>query len=254
MTIERNSSINDGQPPVRMPAVKSWILAALRPQTLPSVVVFLVTLPLCVGIAIVSGAPLAVGLITGIVGGLVVADLLMGMIVGVVFATAKLLDMFANPDVELEVDHQNNKAVLSLTGAATFARLPILATKLENVPSGSELHVDFQHLDSIDDACLDLLVNWGRQHSSTNGRLVIDWESLHAKFHSDNLAQKDDSMHVLVRRKGEDLHISHDIVLKVTDIRGCRALLEIQAPDHVSIDHHKVATKKRVSGEMPQCP
>jgi MFS superfamily sulfate permease-like transporter len=39
---------------------------------LASLVVFLVALPLCMGIAIASGAPVAAGLVTGIVGGLVV--------------------------------------------------------------------------------------------------------------------------------------------------------------------------------------
>jgi MFS superfamily sulfate permease-like transporter len=54
-------------------------LAAIRQHfprdLLASVVVFLVALPLCMGIAIASGVPPALGLITGIVGGLVVGVL-----------------------------------------------------------------------------------------------------------------------------------------------------------------------------------
>ncbi|EPM85087.1 sulfate transporter family protein, partial [Pseudomonas syringae pv. actinidiae ICMP 18886] len=46
--------------------------SALPRELLASVVVFLVALPLCMGIAIASGMPPAKGLITGIIGGLVV--------------------------------------------------------------------------------------------------------------------------------------------------------------------------------------
>ncbi|NIU62814.1 MAG: SulP family inorganic anion transporter [Pseudomonas stutzeri] len=48
------------------------IKATLPRDLMASVVVFLVALPLCMGIAIASGVPPATGLITGIVGGLVV--------------------------------------------------------------------------------------------------------------------------------------------------------------------------------------
>ncbi len=46
--------------------------ALLRQDALASLVVFLVALPLCVGVAVASGVPAELGLITGIVGGLVV--------------------------------------------------------------------------------------------------------------------------------------------------------------------------------------
>ncbi|UQA91575.1 SulP family inorganic anion transporter [Streptomyces halobius] len=49
--------------------------AHLRRDVLASLVVFLVALPLCVGIAVASGVPAELGLITGIVGGLVVGFL-----------------------------------------------------------------------------------------------------------------------------------------------------------------------------------
>lgn len=51
-------------------------LGVLLKQDLPaSIVVFLVALPLCLGIALASGAPLLAGLFSGIVGGLVVGAL-----------------------------------------------------------------------------------------------------------------------------------------------------------------------------------
>ena len=31
-------------------------------------------------------------------------------------------------------------------------------------------------------ACLDLLMNWGRQHTSLGGELIIDWEGLQGRF------------------------------------------------------------------------
>lgn len=57
------------------PTTASLDTATAGRDFLASIVVFLVALPLCMGIAIASGAPPALGLITGIVGGLVVGSL-----------------------------------------------------------------------------------------------------------------------------------------------------------------------------------
>ncbi|MCC6491700.1 MAG: SulP family inorganic anion transporter, partial [Pirellulales bacterium] len=49
--------------------------AAWKQDVLASIVVFFVALPLCMGVALASGAPIAAGLITGVVGGLVAGSL-----------------------------------------------------------------------------------------------------------------------------------------------------------------------------------
>src|SRR5439155_18076427 len=85
---------------------------------------------------------------------------------------------------QLETDTPTGRAVLNLEGAATFIRLPYLAAVLESVPAATELHVQFDELSYIDHACLSLLVSWEKQHEAVGGSLVIDWESLHARFRS----------------------------------------------------------------------
>lgn len=49
--------------------------ATIRADLLASVVVFLVALPLCMGVAIASGAPVGTGLVTGMIGGIVAGAL-----------------------------------------------------------------------------------------------------------------------------------------------------------------------------------
>jgi MFS superfamily sulfate permease-like transporter len=51
----------------------NYYLANLSKDIPASIVVFLVALPLCLGIALASGAPLFSGVIAGIIGGLVVS-------------------------------------------------------------------------------------------------------------------------------------------------------------------------------------
>ncbi|TWT32436.1 putative sulfate transporter/MT1781 [Posidoniimonas corsicana] len=112
---------------------------------------------------------------------IVATDLLTGVLVGIALAAAKLLYTFSHLDTRLDTE-VDGKCRLHLNGAATFVRLPILASELERVPDGCELHVDFQELQYIDHACLELMMNWAKQHEKAGGKLVIDWESLHGRF------------------------------------------------------------------------
>jgi MFS superfamily sulfate permease-like transporter len=120
------------------------------------------------------------------VGTIVATDLLTGILVGVGLSVAKLVYTFSHLKVRVQTDEKANRAVLDLEGAATFLRLPRLAAALESVPANAELHVHFERLGYIDHACLELLMSWSKQHESTGGRLVIDWDSLRGRFSRGN--------------------------------------------------------------------
>ncbi len=113
---------------------------------------------------------------------IVVEDLLTGVLVGVALAAAKLLYTFSHLKIRVEQDSHGHKVNLYLEGAATFIRLPKLAAALDGLPEDAELHVDLAGLSYIDHACLELLTTWAHRHERAGGRLVIDWESLHATF------------------------------------------------------------------------
>lgn len=113
---------------------------------------------------------------------IVCTDLLTGVLVGIALAAAKLLYTFSHLDTDLQIDREKNTATLHLRGTATFLRLPKVASELERVPAAAQLHVDLHELDYIDHACLELFMNWAKQHENTGGQLTIDWESLHARF------------------------------------------------------------------------
>lgn len=113
---------------------------------------------------------------------IVLTDLLTGVVVGIALSAIKLVITFSHLNVRVEDDPEEKRSILFLQGTATFIRLPKLAAILESVPANRELHVHFEHLDYIDHACLDLLVNWEKQHEAAGGTLVIDWDSLTARF------------------------------------------------------------------------
>ncbi len=121
-------------------------------------------------------------------------NLLVGIGIGFGLAILKLVYTFSHLSVKLEDKPTENIAYLHLRGAATFIRLPKLASTLERVKPSRELHVYMEDLDYIDHACLTLLVDWEDQHKTTGGKLKMDWSELHPRFQRQTLNPSEKTM------------------------------------------------------------
>lgn len=119
--------------------------------------------------------------------GIVLTDLLKGIVIGIGLAMARLLFRFSHLSVQVIQDHVDNKTIVHLSGSATFLRLPELTRALESVPPESELVVELGDLEYIDHASLELLANWEKRHLATGGRASISWE--HLRFLAQNPAE-----------------------------------------------------------------
>lgn len=115
-------------------------------------------------------------------GAIVTLDLLTGVLLGLGLSVVKLLYTFSRLQTDFRSDPTSGHTTLFLDGSATFLRLPKLAKALEAVKPGTILHIDLTSLSYIDHACLQLLMNWEKQHEATGGALILDWDTLHARF------------------------------------------------------------------------
>ena len=113
---------------------------------------------------------------------IVSTDLLTGVITGILLSALKLLLKFGQ--LEVKIVEQGDRTILKLNGAATFLKLPLLATALGEIAPKREVHVSLDTLTFVDHACLELLVDWGHQYEAEGGKFVIDWDTLYSRFNA----------------------------------------------------------------------
>ena len=113
---------------------------------------------------------------------IVFGDLLTGVVLGVVLSAVKLLWIFSHLKIVREDEPDKNRFHLSLEGAATFIRLPLIAEALDAVPPGKELHVHLDRVRLVDHAILKLLTTFQQQYDAGGGKLFLDWDRLHAQL------------------------------------------------------------------------
>lgn len=171
---------------------------SLGREALASIVVFLVALPLCMGISLASGVSPALGLISGIIGGIVVG-LLAGSplqvsgpaaglavivweliqthgieLLGPIVLTAGLIQLAAG----LSGLGRYFRAIAPPVVYSMLAGIGVLITALDRITPGSDLHVHVQQLSHIDHACLDALAAWEKQGERQGSKMRVEWEEL----------------------------------------------------------------------------
>ena len=107
---------------------------------------------------------------------IVFTDLLTGVMIGVAASVAKLLYTFTHLTLTTTRDAETYH--VHIEGAATFLRLPALATALEAIPRSAELHIHIERASFVDHAALESIMSWERQAERANGKLVLEWEEI----------------------------------------------------------------------------
>lgn len=129
---------------------------------------------------------LEVGIYAATLIGIVVTNLLVGVLIGLGLALLKLLYTFVHLEVRMHNEPAANETTVMLSGSATFVKLPKLAAVLESIPAGARVTFDIKHLSYIDHACLDLIANWRKQHVSRSGHVELPWNDLQKRYHERN--------------------------------------------------------------------
>lgn len=113
--------------------------------------------------------------------GVVGADLLTGVLIGIALTIAEMMYKASILEAKLET-LSSSKSNLYLNGSASFLSLPKLADALDKVSPQSELHIHLEQLSSLDHSCLDLIREWRSTHEGNGGKVIVEWDRVMERF------------------------------------------------------------------------
>lgn len=116
--------------------------------------------------------------------GVVMTDLLTGVLIGLGLTAVRLLWLFSHLSIDRQDEPEHHRVHLYLDGAGTFLGIPKLAAVLERLPRGQKVHVHVDKLRFVDHAVLNHLAAFEKQYTSTGGAVFLDRDHLMARFHT----------------------------------------------------------------------
>lgn len=114
--------------------------------------------------------------------GIVVTELLTGILIGIVLTAIFVVSKVSNLNVRVKHAEGTPRIDIYLEGAATFVRLPELASALEKIPPETELHIHMEKLVYVDHTCFDLLSAWASQQEKRGSVVIVEWEGLTDRY------------------------------------------------------------------------
>lgn len=115
-------------------------------------------------------------------------NLLTGILVGLGLATLKLIVSGGKEFHRFSIERTDEESIthIRLKGSGSFLRLPRLASVLESIDPGREVHLHIEELDYIDHACLDLIDRWECGRIGTRAPVRVEWQTLKRRYHAKN--------------------------------------------------------------------
>ncbi|MEL6181530.1 MAG: solute carrier family 23 protein, partial [Myxococcota bacterium] len=131
---------------------------------------------------------------------IVATDLLTGILIGLGLAIAKFVYTFAQLDVLYEHDIESNRVDLTISGAATFLRLPDLTDAFQKIPPQADVYMHIGQLAYIDHACHEEILAFQKNHEADGGHVYTVWDAIEMSRQRDNVFEQNDVDKPLTKR------------------------------------------------------